>query len=88
MLPGVHALKTVDKLRVKPRRDLDPHTCREEKQVQVSKVLLLVPGNCIAFDEASEDGVSLVSDDHVDGNYAGSGGDEAKTLKKIQRNSE
>ena len=67
MFPRRHTLQTIDELRVEPRCDLDAHTCWEEKEIQLSKILLLVPWNMIAFDEAGEDGVTLVSYDHSDG---------------------
>lgn len=57
--PAGNDLQGIDELRVEARGELDTHAGGEEHEVEPSQIGLLVPGDLVLLDDASEDGVDL-----------------------------
>ena len=73
LLPGIHDLNGVDHLRVEARRDLNPHACREQHEVEITQVRLLVPWHQVMLNSVGEHWIRRTSgifrtrtDSHVD----------------------
>jgi hypothetical protein len=73
LLPGIHNLDGVDHLRVEARRDLNPHACREQHEVEITQVRLLVPWHQVMLNSVGEDWICCTrgvfgtrTDSHVD----------------------